>query len=524
VSRSSFRRLYLLVILLHLVSDVALSPFYPQLFERLFGVTDPAATGVYIWVCRVTALVAMPLWGLIARRFSLSTLVLGSLGAAAVLELALAVSPTYPVFLVVSAVQVAVTMAFTLAYPAFVGTGTDRVRDVTVFAYVINGGTVVATLIGAGIMALPQPRWGIAACALLYVALAVLCHRRLPRERRAPAVVDAAEAAGPRSATPRGAVAAIAAVSAIVLAVEIARLIVRPFFTLYAEDGRGGPPAAPRPGRRPPGGGPPAAAGRGPTAWSTSTATRSARSTTTSPSGCARWSRTSGVGGSSAAGTGPPPVTRGGSTCPPVSPPSSPRGSARTPTRSRSPTRRPWTCSRPSARRSACGPTGTSSSPTTPTSPPTSTWPAGWPRCAAPWGDYMRGDDAANAALQFPFLRRRGPLLLIGVSTAVPTAPFMATGHLGQKQLADLAARLAEHASDVCFRVLLIHHPLRSARWHKRLTDADDLLALLPVNPNFDGNVRGIFTGGFQVVGKRLHYQGRVAGAVPVGRVPTIVD
>ncbi|MFL1379866.1 MFS transporter [Nocardiopsis protaetiae] len=248
MSGASFRRLYLLVILLHLVSDVALSPFYPQLFERLFGVTDPAATGVYIWVCRVTALVAMPLWGLIARRFSLSTLVLGSLGVAAVLELALAVSPTYPVFLVLSAVQVAVTMAFTLAYPAFVGTGTDRVRDVTVFAYVVNGGTVVATLIGAGIMALPQPRWGIAACALLYVALAVLCHRRLPRERRAPAVVDAVEAAGPqaapRSAVTRSAVAAIAAVSAIVLAVEIARLIVRPFFTLYAEDGGVGTTAA----------------------------------------------------------------------------------------------------------------------------------------------------------------------------------------------------------------------------------------------------------------------------------------
>lgn len=249
MSGASFRRLYLLVILLHLVSDVALSPFYPQLFERLFGVTDPAATGVYIWVCRVTALAAMPLWGLVARRFSLSSLVLGSLGAAAVLELALAVSPTYPVFLVLSAVQVAVTMAFTLAYPAFVGTGTDRVRDVTVFAYVINGGTVVATLIGAGIMALPQPRWGIAACALLYVALAVLCRRRLP-DGPAPAVTDTAgaEAAGagtaPRAGARRGAVAAIAAVSAIVLAVETARLIVRPFFTLYVEDGGVGTTAA----------------------------------------------------------------------------------------------------------------------------------------------------------------------------------------------------------------------------------------------------------------------------------------
>jgi 3',5'-cyclic AMP phosphodiesterase CpdA len=103
-----------------------------------------------------------------------------------------------------------------------------------------------------------------------------------------------------------------------------------------------------------------------------------------------------------------------------------------------------------------------------------------WPRCADTWLDYMRGDDAADArAPRFPFLRRRGPLLLIGVSTAVPTAPFMATGRLGEKQIGDLAALLSQHAADACFRVLLIHHPLRSSRHHKRLTDAGELQELL---------------------------------------------
>lgn len=104
-----------------------------------------------------------------------------------------------------------------------------------------------------------------------------------------------------------------------------------------------------------------------------------------------------------------------------------------------------------------------------------------WPRCAGLWRDYMRGDDATNVAPLFPFVRRRGPLLLIGVSSAVPTAPFMATGRLGERQIADLVSRLAEHASDDCFRVLLIHHPLRSppSRRHKRLADAPELLAVL---------------------------------------------
>jgi 3',5'-cyclic AMP phosphodiesterase CpdA len=108
-----------------------------------------------------------------------------------------------------------------------------------------------------------------------------------------------------------------------------------------------------------------------------------------------------------------------------------------------------------------------------------------WPHCAEQWLDYMRSDDMAEARhARFPYLRRRGPLLLIGVSTAVPTAPFMATGRLGQKQIADLAGLLSQHASDDCFRVLLIHHPLRSpaSRRHKRLTDAPALLDVLRVH------------------------------------------
>lgn len=95
------------------------------------------------------------------------------------------------------------------------------------------------------------------------------------------------------------------------------------------------------------------------------------------------------------------------------------------------------------------------------------------------WGDYMRGNDATARDADFPFLRRRGPLALIGVSTAVPTAPLMATGSLGPTQLAALDRMLAGLSVSPVFRVLLIHHPLRSAVKHKRLTDSGDLLALL---------------------------------------------
>jgi 3',5'-cyclic AMP phosphodiesterase CpdA len=93
------------------------------------------------------------------------------------------------------------------------------------------------------------------------------------------------------------------------------------------------------------------------------------------------------------------------------------------------------------------------------------------------FADYLHGDDAARVA--FPFLRWRGPLVLIGLSTAVPTPPFMATGTLGPSQIEALERTLSGLAGCESFRVLLIHHPLRSDSRIKRLTDASPLLTVL---------------------------------------------
>lgn len=95
------------------------------------------------------------------------------------------------------------------------------------------------------------------------------------------------------------------------------------------------------------------------------------------------------------------------------------------------------------------------------------------------WGDYMRSDQPGNGALAFPWLRRRGPLALIGLSSSNPTAPFMATGTLGKAQRAALETMLTDLAGSDLFRVLLVHHPLRSTSTYKRLTDAPELLAIL---------------------------------------------
>ncbi len=93
------------------------------------------------------------------------------------------------------------------------------------------------------------------------------------------------------------------------------------------------------------------------------------------------------------------------------------------------------------------------------------------------WGAYMCDDDGVDG---FPFVRRRGPIVLIGLSTGVPTAPFLATGWVGTKQLAEFAAVLNALKKENVFRVVLIHHPpVSKAGRHKRLLDAPILLRVI---------------------------------------------
>jgi 3',5'-cyclic AMP phosphodiesterase CpdA len=98
------------------------------------------------------------------------------------------------------------------------------------------------------------------------------------------------------------------------------------------------------------------------------------------------------------------------------------------------------------------------------------------------WSEYMRADEgepADNAA--FPFVRRRGALALIGLSSAVATAPLLATGRLGAAQLERLGPLLECCAGEGRFRVVLIHHPPLSTpkRRLKRLVDGAELRAVL---------------------------------------------
>ncbi|MBV8512757.1 MAG: metallophosphoesterase, partial [Xanthobacteraceae bacterium] len=98
--------------------------------------------------------------------------------------------------------------------------------------------------------------------------------------------------------------------------------------------------------------------------------------------------------------------------------------------------------------------------------------PAALEHATSSWGDYMRADQSGHP--EWPFVRRRAGVALIGLSTAIPSPPFMATGQLGSPQLSRLAELLTALRDEDLFRIVLIHHPPESEprRRRERLLDA----------------------------------------------------
>jgi 3',5'-cyclic AMP phosphodiesterase CpdA len=95
------------------------------------------------------------------------------------------------------------------------------------------------------------------------------------------------------------------------------------------------------------------------------------------------------------------------------------------------------------------------------------------------WGEYMLGD--GQQEVTFPFVRRRGPVAVVGLSTAVAAPWFRATGRLGSDQIGRLRTTLAQLGADGLFRIVALHHPPQSEpdRSSERLTDGSELLAAI---------------------------------------------
>jgi len=108
-------------------------------------------------------------------------------------------------------------------------------------------------------------------------------------------------------------------------------------------------------------------------------------------------------------------------------------------------------------------------------------------RSLAHWAEYLQSDgpDGApadtSAEIEYPTVRRRGPMAFVGVCSAHPTPLFKAGGTVGPAQLERLEALLTQLGDSGVCRVVLIHHPVTDGATSQRrsLSDAPDFRAVL---------------------------------------------
>lgn len=86
--------------------------------------------------------------------------------------------------------------------------------------------------------------------------------------------------------------------------------------------------------------------------------------------------------------------------------------------------------------------------------------PGALDRICRAWGLWMGNDvEGPVDRHSFPYLRMRGNIALIGVTSARATAPFMANGFFRSGQAHRLAAILDATSRQSLFRIVMIHHP-----------------------------------------------------------------
>ncbi len=125
------------------------------------------------------------------------------------------------------------------------------------------------------------------------------------------------------------------------------------------------------------------------------------------------------------------------------------------------------------------------------------------------WARWMQ-DDLGQVG--FPYLHRRGPVNVVGLSSAVATPPAISFGRIGQEQLEKTEALLSSIHDDPSPSLLMVHHPPQdgAATSRRALEDRKELqeiLARWPVDLVLHGH---------------LHYPTRAKLDGPPGGIPVL--
>ncbi|MED0660158.1 MFS transporter [Bacillus sp. FSL W8-1127] len=147
-------------LLFTLISEMLLSPFYPQLFSDYFQVDGVQATSFFIICCRLVVIVMTPLWAMIWKLRDFQKCIPILLTAMGGCKILLPMGHTFLYFLIVSLILLCFQSGIYLLYPTLVAASKneeEKVRATTTYLWIFHGSVVVSGMAGSFMVNQPFP-------------------------------------------------------------------------------------------------------------------------------------------------------------------------------------------------------------------------------------------------------------------------------------------------------------------------------------------------------------------------------
>jgi len=161
------------------ISEMLLSPFFPQLFSSYFQVDGVQATSLFIICCRLIGIVMTPIWAKVAEWIPLRKLITSALMAMTGCKLLIPNAHSFEEFLVISLVLLFFQSSIYILYPVMIASckkEDEKVKTTTTYLFLFHGSVIVAGIIGSFIINWSFPLDSYYLFAIIDLVLAAACY------------------------------------------------------------------------------------------------------------------------------------------------------------------------------------------------------------------------------------------------------------------------------------------------------------------------------------------------------------
>jgi MFS family permease len=231
-SNRSLNPFLLSCVFLFVCTEVLLSPFYPQFFKKVYGITDPDLTGFYIMTCRLVVVVFTPIWGLFAnkRQNSTTLLIIGQWGTGFSCFL-MAISQSFEWFVAASVLLLIFKSSYFLLYTILMQENRKTTTGAAAsYHAVLQGAIVIATILSGWVIQMDHPLMIFWMVGIMECLLGLFSYFMLKNVGKSEVMDAALQESSHRSLLPQFIIFGI-----VVLTLHLAVNMIRPFFTTYTE-------------------------------------------------------------------------------------------------------------------------------------------------------------------------------------------------------------------------------------------------------------------------------------------------